>query len=194
MACNQVLCRLISRDPSHCGFASFSCSPSSLEVPQKFSCVVWSGWAALSLLVLVQESILTIWRYLTIFPFSIILENFDTFDNLNNLDNSDHVYNFWQFWQLWQFFDNCWQFLTILTIFDNFWQFLTIFNNFDNFWMFSEFWGVFRVFESFCDLRQDTWDTDYISDNWEQQYGQLYCDLLIESDGDSIRNSCDVWN
>ena len=43
-----------------------------------------------------------------------------------------------------------------------------------------------------CDLRLDTWDTDYISDNWEQQYGQLHCDLWIESDGDSIRNSCDV--
>ena len=55
--------------------------------------------------------------------------------------------------------------------------------------MFSDFWGVF---ESFCDLRHDTWDTDYISDNWEQQYGQLHCDLWIESDGDSIRNSCDV--
>ena len=39
-----------------------------------------------------------------------------------------------------------------------------------------------------CDL----WDTDYIDDNWEQQYEQLHCDLWIESDGDSIRNSCDV--
>ena len=36
---HQVLSRWISRDPSHSGFASFSCSPSSLEVPQKFSCV-----------------------------------------------------------------------------------------------------------------------------------------------------------
>ena len=35
---HQVLSRWISRDPSHSGFASFSCSPSSLEVPQKFSC------------------------------------------------------------------------------------------------------------------------------------------------------------
>ena len=51
---------------------------------------------------------------------------------------------------------------------------------------------VFRFFESFCDLRHGTWDTDYISDNWEQQYGQLQCDLWIESDGDSICNSCDV--
>ena len=90
-----------------------------------------------------------------------------------NFDNFDHFDNF----------DNFWQFLTILTIFDNF----------DNFWMFSDSWGVFRVFESFCDLRHDTWDTDYISDNWEQQYGQLHCDLWIESDGDSIRNSCDVF-
>ena len=43
-----------------------------------------------------------------------------------------------------------------------------------------------------CDLKLDTWDTDHISDNWEQQYEQLHCDLWIESDGDSIRNSCDV--
>ena len=47
-------------------------------------------------------------------------------------------------------------------------------------------------FESFCDLRLYTWDTDYISDNWEQQYEQIHCDLWIQSDGDSIRNSCDV--
>ena len=81
-----------------------------------------------------------------------------------------------------------------MTIFDNFWQFLLIF---DNFWMFLDLQRVlrkvFRVFESFCDLRHDTWDTDYISDNWEQQYGRLHCDLWIESDGDSIRNSCDVY-
>ena len=38
----------------------------------------------------------------------------------------------------------------------------------------------------------DTWDTDYISDNWEQQYQHLHCDPWIKSDGDSIRNSCDV--
>ena len=42
------------------------------------------------------------------------------------------------------------------------------------------------------DLRLDIWDTDYISDNWEQQYLQLHCDFWIQSDGDSIRNSCDV--
>ena len=36
-------------------------------------------------------------------------------------------------------------------------------------------------------------DTDHISDNCEQQYGQLHCDIWIESDGDSIRNSCDVY-
>ena len=92
-------------------------------------------------------------------------------------------------------FDNVWQFFDIFDIFDNFdnfwqfWQFLTILTILT---IFDNFWGVFRVFESFCDLRHDTWDTDYISDNWEQQYGQLHCDLWIESDGDSIRNSCDV--
>ena len=37
----------------------------------------------------------------------------------------------------------------------------------------------------------DHWDTCYISDNWEQQYGQLHCDLWIKSDGDSIRYSGD---
>ena len=36
---SSLCIRWISRDPSHSGFASFSCSPSSLEVPQKFSCV-----------------------------------------------------------------------------------------------------------------------------------------------------------
>ena len=41
-----------------------------------------------------------------------------------------------------------------------------------------------------CDLRLDTWDTDYIADNWEQQ---LHCDPWVKSDGDSIRNSCDVY-
>ena len=50
-----------------------------------------------------------------------------------------------------------------------------------------------RAIQDTCDLRLDTWDTDYISDNREQQYGQLHCDLWIESDGDSIRNSCDVF-
>ena len=44
-----------------------------------------------------------------------------------------------------------------------------------------------------CDLRLDTWDTDYIFDNWEQQYEQLHCDLWMQSDGDSIGNSCDVF-
>ena len=43
-----------------------------------------------------------------------------------------------------------------------------------------------------CDLTLDTWDTDYIADNWEQQYKQLLCDLWIKSDRDSICNSCDV--
>ena len=49
-----------------------------------------------------------------------------------------------------------------------------------------------RAILTICDLRLDTWDTDYISDNWEQQYEQLHCDLWIQCDGDSIRNSCDV--
>ena len=106
--------------------------------------------------------------------------------------------NFWQFWQLWQL----WQFLIILT---DFWKTFKIcrklsdFQKISVFWIFfsifrkfSDFLKVFRFFERFCDLRHDTWDTDYISDNWEQQYGQLHCDLWIESDGDSIRNSCDV--
>ena len=43
-----------------------------------------------------------------------------------------------------------------------------------------------------CDLTLDTWDTDYIADNWEQQYKQLLCDLWIKCNGDSIHNSCDV--
>ena len=50
-----------------------------------------------------------------------------------------------------------------------------------------------RVTLENCDLRLDTWGTDYISDNWEQQYEQLHFDLWIQSDGDSIRNSCDVF-
>ena len=43
-----------------------------------------------------------------------------------------------------------------------------------------------------CDLTLDTWDNDYIADNWEQQYKQLLCDLWIKSDRDRICNSCDV--
>ena len=39
-----------------------------------------------------------------------------------------------------------------------------------------------------CSLRLDTWDTDFISDNWEQQYQHLHRDPWIKSDGDSIRN------
>ena len=65
--------------------------------------------------------------------------------------------------------------------------------SFQIFGKFSDFLKVFRFFESFCDLRLDTWDTDYISDNWEQQYEQLHCDLWIQSDGESIHNSCDVF-
>ena len=48
-------------------------------------------------------------------------------------------------------------------------------------------------YDNSCDLILDTWDTDYIADNWEQQYKQLLCDLWIKSDRDGIRNSCDVF-
>ena len=44
-------------------------------------------------------------------------------------------------------------------------------------WQFSDCWKIFRfsdfflqIFWKFCDLTLDTWDTDYIADNWEQQY------------------------
>ena len=50
----------------------------------------------------------------------------------------------------------------------------------------------FQISWKSCDLTLDTWDTDYIADNWEQQYQQLYCDLWIKSDRDSILNSWDV--
>ena len=108
---------------------------------------------------------------------------------------------FWKFWQIWQFFNFQWQ-LTMTIFYDNFWTFDNVdnFDNFDHFWhfftifftIFDIFFTIFDNFESFCDLKHDTWDTDYISDNWEQQNEQLHCDLWIESDGDSIRNSCDV--
>ena len=49
-----------------------------------------------------------------------------------------------------------------------------------------------RAILEICDLRLDTWDTDYIYDNGEQQYLHLPCDPWIKSDEDSIRNSCDV--
>ena len=45
---------------------------------------------------------------------------------------------------------------------------------------------VMRANLETCDLRLEPWDTDYISDNWE------HCDPWIKSDGDSIRNSCNV--
>ena len=80
----------------------------------------------------------------------------------------------------------------LMTIFDdNFcWQLLmTIF---DRFLEVCSLQKIVRFFESFCDLRLDTWDTDYICYSSEQQYEQLHCDLWIQSDGDSIRNSCDV--
>ena len=66
-----------------------------------------------------------------------------------------------------------------MTIFDdnllqNF-KFTVIFLNFlENFRFlkFSYFLKLFRSLESFCDLRIDIRDTDHISDNCEQQYGQ----------------------
>ena len=36
------------------------------------------------------------------------------------------------------------------------------------------------------DKDKDTWDTDYISDNWEQQYKHWHCDPWLKSDGDSM--------
>ena len=33
-------------------------------------------------------------------------------------------------------------------------------------------------YDNSCDLTLDTWDTDYIADNWERQYLQLLCDVL----------------
>ena len=45
-----------------------------------------------------------------------------------------------------------------------------------------------------CDLRLDTWDTDNIPDNWEQQYKHWHWEPWIKCDGDSIFNSCDVWS
>ena len=50
-----------------------------------------------------------------------------------------------------------------------------------------------RAIQETCDLRLDTCDTEYISDNWERQYQQLHCDLWIKSDGDRIGNSCNVF-
>ena len=73
---------------------------------------------------------------------------------------------------------------------------MTIFD--DNFqifikWKCLDFWKNFQIFWKSCDLTLDTWDTDYIADNWEQQYKQLLCDLWIKSDRDSICNSCNVF-
>ena len=38
----------------------------------------------------------------------------------------------------------------------------------------------------------DIWDTDIISDNWEQKLN-IHSDPWIKSDRDSIRNSCNVF-
>ena len=103
-----------------------------------------------------------------------------------------------------QHFDFFWNFSkTILVICNNlynlvltnFWQFLYLKNYFVSFWQLwtvLKFWHLWQWFFYHFDIC-DIWDTDYISNNWEQQYGQLHCDLWIESDGDSIRNSCDVF-
>ena len=61
-----------------------------------------------------------------------------------------------------------------------------------------EWWGDMtwpqRAIQETCDLRLDTCDTECVSDNWEEQYQQLHCDLWIKSDRDRIRNSCEVYN
>ena len=62
-------------------------------------------------------------------------------NDLNGLNNLNYLNNFW------------WQFL--MTIFD------------DNLQIFGIF---FQTIWKSCDLTLDTWDTDYIADNWEQQY------------------------
>ena len=112
-----------------------------------------------------------LWQFLTIlWFFSRILTFFFTI--LTSLTIFDNFLKVWQIWQLLKFFDN----YDIFLKFRQICQLLTIFYNVD---FFYNFLGVFRVLESFCDLRHDTWDTDYISDNWEQQYGQLHCDLWI---------------
>ena len=81
----------------------------------------------------------------------------------------------------------------IMTIFDKFWQMLTILTIFDNFDNFANFWQFFGSFQSFWKfLWPETWHLRHWLHFWQQQYGQLHCDLWTESDGDSIRNSCDV--
>ena len=52
-------------------------------------------------------------------------------------------------------------------------------------WWMSVWWMSYnpqRAILETCDLRLDTWDTDYISDNCEQQYQQLHSDPWIKSD------------
>ena len=44
-----------------------------------------------------------------------------------------------------------------------------------------------------CDLRLNTWDTDYISDNWEPEFMTIFVIWQWIVTLDSIRNSCDVW-
>ena len=58
--------------------------------------------------------------------------------------------------------------------FSDFWKIFRFLENFQIFGKISDFRKVFRFskrasLETYG-LRLDTWDTDYISDNWEQQY------------------------
>ena len=158
------------------------------------------------------------WQFLM--TFLTIFDNFWKFDNFDNFWQFGHI--FWKhlrFAENCQIFGKILDFpkksdfgkisdfqkifisLKSFQIFEKFLDFLKVFRfyeSFQIFWKFSDFLKVFRffvnfrLFESFCDLRLDTWDTDYFFDNWEQQYEQLHCDLWIQSNGDSIRNSCDV--
>ena len=34
----------------------------------------------------------------------------------------------------------------------------------------TDLWKKFQIFWKSCDLTLDTWDIDYIADNWEQKY------------------------
>ena len=75
----------------------------------------------------------------------------------------------------------------------DFWNFSKIFLKNLRFFENCQIFGKFQIFWKSCDLTLDTWDTDYFADNWEQHNKQLLCDFWIKSDGDIIRNSCDVY-
>ena len=65
-----------------------------------------------------------------------------------------------------------------MTIFDdNFDRVFRFLESFQIFGKFLDFLKVVRFFENCCDLRLGIRDTDYISDNSEQQYEQLHCAL-----------------